>query len=126
MKILTTLAIVFLLSACAGMLAPDFDSNEYGQFVNLHSDATYLKGECGSDHVVIGIRSMKYDSGNLLTYATHIPNNDEITGMAKIVDDDLAQMKKRSESGMTKGYCELKFDQLVIKLNKAIKSIGAL
>lgn len=85
-----------------------------------------MKKECGTDYITTVLNSIKWDSGNLVTYATHIPNNKEITEMAKIVDNDIQEMVTRNESGMSKTYCELKSDQLLIKLDEALDSIGAL
>jgi hypothetical protein len=125
MKKLTIIAIALLISACS-MLAPDFDNSEYGQFVEIHTHATYLADECGTDLATSRIDTMKFESTNLLTYATHISNNEEITAMAKIIDDDLAEMRTRADNGMSAGYCKLKVKQLKIKLDTALKSVGAL
>jgi len=124
MKKLYLVSIVVLLTGCS-LLAPSFDNNEYEQFVKLNSEAVFLKAQCGTTDMSTGLTAMKYNTGNLLTYATYLPNNEEITSMAKIIDNDVQELIDRGDN-MSKTYCELKFDQIMIKLDEALDSVGNL
>lgn len=130
MKILTTLTIIFLLAGCS-MLAPKFDNHEYSEFVYLSTHTKYLLEECGTERVFQRLQLMHSKTTSLLTYATYIPNNDEIIGMATIIDDDIQEILDRARpinkyDKMSKTYCQLKAKQLLIKLNEALESIGNL
>ena len=124
MKKLYILTIVILLAGCS-MLAPKFDGIEYNEFVKINTHAEYLAEECGTGGEFHRLKYMKFGSASLLTYATHIPNNEEIIGMAKIINDDILEMDKRGHD-MSVTYCQLKAKQLLIKLDEALDSIGNL
>jgi len=124
MKKLYTLGIVILLAGCS-MLAPDFDNNEYAYFVDINTHAEYLKSECGGD-VTGRLEHMKFKSARLLTYSSHFENNEEITAVATIIDNDIAELIGRNKNGFSKTYCELKADQLLIKLDRILDAIGNL
>ncbi len=124
MQKLYILTIIVLLAGCS-MLAPNFDNHEYSGFVTLNTHAEYLKEECGTGGEFHRLKFMKFKSASLLTYATHIPNNAEIIGMATIINDDILEMDKRGHD-MSVTYCQLKAKQLLIKLNEALDSIGNL
>lgn len=123
MKKLYILTIAILLAGCS-MLAPKFDNNEYNAFIHINTHAEYLAEECGTPVVHHRLHNMKFQAASLVTYATHIPNNDEITGMAIIIKNDIQEMLDRED--MSVAYCELKAKQLLIKLNEALDSIGNL
>ena len=145
MKILTTLLLATLLAGCS-MLAPDFDNHAYGSFVNLHTHSVLLKVDCARPATVgVRLNKMKFLSTSLVTYSSNIPNNKEVTSMATIIDNDIQEIMSRNDikpvpgesikigtdhrttsSGMSKTYCELKAKQLIIKLDEAINSVGAL
>ena len=125
MKKITVVLLALLLAGC-GFLAPTFDPNEYNQFVNMHSNMVFLKSECGTDYFTTALVAVKWDSAHLVTYTSHIVNNDEIAGMAKIIDGDVLELHARNATGMSQTYCELKADQLIIKLDRAMDAIGNL
>lgn len=124
MKKLYLLVAVMLLTGCAGLLAPDFDNHEYGNLALLNTHAEYAIKECDTGIVYNRLHAMKFKSATLVTYAEHIPDNHEITQMARIIDNDIQEMLDRKD--MSEVFCELKLKQLLIKLNQALISVGAL
>jgi len=123
MKKLYTLGIVVLLAGCS-LLAPDFDSNEYGQFVRLETHAEYLQEECKTGEAMPRLNAMKFYTNSLVSYTANLSGNDELARVAEILDNDLQEMLNRNE--MSKTYCELKAKQFKIKVTRIIKSIGNL
>lgn len=123
MKKIYLLVAVMLLTGCS-YLAPDFDNREYGDFVLINTHAEYAIKECATGIVYNRLHAMKFKSANLVTYTKHIPNNEEITRIATIIDNDIQEMLDRPD--MSKTYCELKTKQLLIKLGRALTAIGAL
>ena len=103
MKKLYTLAIVVLLAGCS-MLAPDFDNNEYGQFVRLETHAEYLQEECKTGEAMPRLNAMKFYTNNLVSYTSNLNGNDELARVAEILYNDLQEMLNRNE--MSKTYCE--------------------
>ena len=126
MKKLYTLIIVVLLAGC-GLLAPEFDNNEYEQFVFLHTLAYGLQKECGGD-TRLYLSGMKFKSANLLTYTKHLNDNQEIVKFIEILDNDVNELliRANADDGMSKVYCNLKAKQLIIKLDRVLDAIGNL
>ena len=127
MKKIYLLAIVMLISSCAMLTPPKFDNVEYYQFAVLNTHASWLKEECGTDAFPEILLKMKLWSRTLLTYGIHLQNNHEITQFITIIDNDIQEIITRyKEKGMSKTYCELKAEQLMIKLEITLDSIGNL
>lgn len=125
-KILSTLAIVLVLSGCS-LLPPNYDNNEYMQFAKLETHSRFLREEC-VDPVLVRNRldKMLWDSELLNSYSFFLPRNSEIFEISIILADDVREMMARYDDGEAPSitYCKIKSKAFTTKARRALESIG--
>lgn len=134
MKILITLAIALLISGCSALFPPTFTDGEYSLFVEISVAANHTKQACTPDSaldtnagLVARLRYLDLLTDRAVTYSKYLKDNAEVHEIAKILDNDIEEMKTRyNETGISLVYCQTKMDIFIAKTDRALKSIANL
>lgn len=103
-----------------------YDNNEYELLARLETSITLINENCNDPEYVKGeIDRLEYDARLLETYTFHIPRNTETFEIAKILREDVAEMKEQYDSGRASvTYCDIKTKLIKEKLDTALDVVA--
>lgn len=125
-KLLLPIIVTFLLSACSAF-PQKFDNKEYSMLVNFVVSTEQLRKNCqGDGEVVKGLLpGLQRDARVIELYTQHIPRNEEVHNVAKILKGDVDEFVKRyNNKPHSKAYCEVKSDLIVKKAERILEAVS--
>ncbi len=127
LKTICLLAVVVFVSACASLLPPTYDNNEYFLFSKLETHSRFLRLECPDPKQVRDrLDLMLFDVEHLNSYTFFLPRNSEVFEISKILAIDVREMMDRYDNGEAPStvYCKIKSKAFTAKARRALESIG--
>lgn len=112
-----------LLSGCS-LLPQQFDNNEFHLLATIETEARLMN--CQSyKSVNYSIDILHYKTELLTTYTKYTPKNNELHEIAKILRDDINELKYQHDIGDSDVvYCSYKKHFLINKVQQALKTTG--